>query len=522
MSDRTMNRRHFVQVGAGASLAALAGVRCWSARRRPNILFIMSDDHACQAVGCYNSRINRTPNIDRIAAEGVRFSNSFCTNAICAPGRATLLTGKYSHMNGQIDNKVTFDGSQPTFIKMLQAAGYETALVGKWHLKSNPTGFDYWNILPDQGHYYNPDFIEMGVQSRRMGYVTDLTTDFALGWLDQRKGDKPFCLLLHHKAPHRNWMPAPRHYTLNRNTRFPVPENFFDDYSGRSAAAREQEMEIARHMLLCYDLKIPLTPVELATPEGKSDQPIWRSSYERLTLEQRQGWNAAYQPIIDDFRSRSLKGRELALWKYQRYLEDYTATVAAVDENIGRVLDYLDTAGLRQDTLVIYPSDNGFFLGEHGWFDKRFMYEESLRTPLVIRYPRGIAPGRLCEEMALNIDLAPTFLDYAGVAIPEEIQGESLRPVLSGQPPTHWRQSFYYHYYEHPAVHMVKRHYGVRTPRWKLIHFYDDIDAWELYDLQKDPREMHNLYGDPACTSIIAELQAELQRLARHYKDPHS
>ena len=239
MSDHVMNRRHFVKLSAGA---ALAGVRCRSARRRPNILFIMSDDHACQAVSCYNSRINRTPNIDRIAAEGVRFSNSFCTNAICAPGRATLLTGTYSHMNGQIDNKVTFDGNQPTFIKILQAAGYETALVGKWHLKSDPTGFDYWNILPDQGHYYNPDFIEMGVKSRRKGYVTDLTTDIALGWLDQRKGDKPFCLLLHHKAPHRNWMPAPRHYPFNRNARFPVPENFFDDYSGRSAAAREQEM----------------------------------------------------------------------------------------------------------------------------------------------------------------------------------------------------------------------------------------------------------------------------------------
>ena len=520
MSEKSMNRRSFIQTGAAASLAALAGVRCQPARRRLNILFIMSDDHAAQAVSCYDGRINRTPNIDRIAGEGARFINSFCTNAICAPGRASLLTGKYSHINGQIDNNVTFDGGQPTFPKLLQATGYETALVGKWHLKSDPTGFDYWNIVPDQGHYYNPDFIEMGVQSRREGYATDLTTDFALEWLKQRQGEKPFCLLLHHKAPHRNWMPAPRHYTLYRNTRFPVPDNFFDDYAGRSAAAREQEMEIARHMLLCYDLKMPLTPEELAAPGGANDDRMWRDGYERMTPGQRRAWDAAYQPVIDDFRARKPEGGELALWKYQRYLEDYLATIAAVDENIGRVLDYLDAAGLSEDTLVVYTSDNGFFLGEHGWFDKRFMYEESLRTPLVMRYPRAIVPGRLPEEMVLNIDLAPTFLDYAGAAVPAEIQGASLRPLLAGRAPAGWRQSIYYHYYEHPGWHMVKKHYGVRTQRYKLIHFYDDIDAWEFYDLQEDPREIHNLYGDPASASIIAELKTELQRLRAYYREP--
>ena len=519
MTDHGMNRRRFIQLGSVASAAALAGVRCGRTRRRPNILFIMSDDHAWQAISSYDGRYNQTPHIDRIGREGVRFENSFCTNSICAPSRATLLTGQYSHRNGQIDNAQTFDGAQVTFPKLLQSAGYETALVGKWHLKSDPTGFDYWNVVPDQGHYYNPDFIEMGSPVRREGYATDLITTMALDWLTGRGGDRPFCLLLHHKAPHRNWLPAPRHLQLYRGVRFPVPDNYFDDYAGR-AAASQQEMEIARDLMLHYDLKIPLLPHEAATAAGKTDEAYWRSGFERMTPEQRAAWESAYAPVIADFRARQPQGRELALWKYQRYMEDYLATIAGVDENVGRVLDYLDATGQSQDTLVVYTSDNGFYLGEHGWFDKRFMYEESLRIPLLVRYPREIAPVVNRTGMVLNVDFAPTFLDYAGVEPPAAMQGASLRPILAGSRPGSWRDSIYYHYYEYPGVHSVKRHYGVRTRRYKLIHFYADIDAWELYDLEQDPHEMHNLYHEPALARIAGDLKAELQRLQEFYQDP--
>lgn len=519
MTQTSMHRRAFMQLSATAALAAAAGVNCHSNRRRPNILFIMSDDHAFQALSCYNGQLNETRQIDRIAQEGVRFEQSFCTNAICAPGRATLLTGKYSHMNGQIDNRVSFDGSQVTFPKLLQSSGYQTALIGKWHLKSDPTGFDYWNILPDQGSYYNPDFIEMGVQSRRSGYVTDLTTDYALEWLKARKPNQPFCLLLHHKAPHRNWMPPTRYLPLLHYRQFPVPDTFFDDYATRSDAARQQEMEISRHMMLQYDLKMPPLQENAQSAQGRRDQDYWRGDYERMTPEQRQAWDAGYQPVIEDFQARKPEGRELALWKYQRYMEDYIATVTAVDENVGRVLDYLDDAGLTEDTLIVYTSDNGFYLGEHGWFDKRFMYEESLRIPVLMRYPREIKSTVNGDDIVLNIDFAPTFLDYAGLQAPAGMQGQSLRSILSGHTPKDWRQSMYYHYYEYPGWHAVKRHYGVRTRRYKLIHFYHDIDAWELYDLRKDPHEMNNVYGDPIYQTVIPELRAELKRLQEFYQD---
>ncbi len=441
---------------------------------RPNIVFIMTDDHAAQAMSCYGSRINQTPNLDRIAKEGMRFENCFCTNSICAPSRAVILTGKYSHLNGVIDNRVRFDGSQQTFGKLLQRAGYETAMIGKWHLKSEPTGFDYWNILPGQGEYHDPEMIEMGEQRKYRGYVTDIITDKCIEWLKGRKTDRPFLLMYHHKAPHRHWQPDEKHADMYEGVDIPVPETFDDDWSTRSAAAKEQEMTIEHH-LVERDLK--------QEPPG------------------------------------GLAGEELKRWKYQRYMEDYLRCVASVDDNVGRFLDYLDEAGLAEDTVVVYTSDQGFYLGEHGWFDKRFMYEESLRMPLLVRYPKEIKAGSVNGDIVLNLDFAPTFLGFAGVAKPADMQGESIRGLLEGRTPGNWRESMYYHYYEYPGWHMVKRHYGVRTKRYKLIHFYYDIDAWELYDLEKDPHELNNVYESGAYADVVSELKAELRRLQKRYGD---
>ena len=484
--------------------------------KRPNILFIMSDDHAYQAISCYGSKINHTPNIDRLASEGMRFDQSFCTNSICAPSRATMLTGKYSHINGQVDNKVIFDGSQETFPKLLQQAGYETALIGKWHLKSDPTGFDYWNILPDQGDYYNPDFIEMGVRKNQLGYATDLITDFSLDWLAGRNRDHPFCLLLHHKAPHRNWLPDEKHLTMYDDVEIPLPETFDDDYHSRSDAARQQAMSITKDMNLAYDLKVP---AEGDDQTLKGLDLAFYNSMKKMTPEQRKAWDAVYEPKNEAFKKANLQGRELDHWKYQRYIKDYLRCIASVDDNIGRVLDYLEETGLVENTIVIYTSDQGFYLGEHGWFDKRFMYEESLRMPLIVRYPKEIKCGVVNKDMVLNLDFAPTFLDFAGVTIPPTIQGRSLRKILSGKTPRNWRESIYYHYYEYPGWHSVKRHYGIRTRRYKLIHFYYDIDAWEFYDLQNDPHELNNLYGDSAHHDVIEKLKVELDRLRTNYGD---
>lgn len=484
--------------------------------KRPNILFIMSDDHAYQALSSYGHRLNQTPNLDRLANEGMRFNRSFCTNSICAPSRAVLLTGKYSHVNGLVDNAVTFDGSQETFPKLLQQAGYQTAVIGKWHLKSDPTGFDYWNILVGQGAYYNPDFIEMGERQRRSGYATDLVTDLSLQWLDRRDPNKPFALLLHHKAPHRNWMPNLKYLSLYNDVDIPRPETFDDDYRTRSDAARQQEMTITKHMELVYDLKI--APVG---DEGslKGLDLNYYHDLQRMTPEQRQAWDAAYEPQNEAFKKANLQGKDLDHWKYQRYIKDYLRCVASVDENVGRVLDYLEKNALAENTIVVYTSDQGFYLGEHGWFDKRFMYEESLRMPLLVRYPREIKRGAVNDDMVLNLDFAPTFLDYAGVQIPPSMQGRSLRKVLSGKTPRDWRQAIYYHYYEYPGWHQVKRHYGIRTPRYKLMHFYYDLDAWEFYDLQTDPHELNNRYDDPAAQKIIHELKTQLQKLREQYGD---
>jgi len=466
---------------------------------RPNILFIFTDDHGAQAISAYGSKINETPNIDRLANEGLLFLNAFVTNSICAPSRAVILTGKYSHSNGQLTNVETFDGSQQTFPKLLQQAGYQTAMFGKWHLKSDPTGFDAWQVLIGQGPYYNPPIKSATGVTEHVGYTTDIITDLALDWLQSgRDAQKPFMLMYQHKAPHRRWDPGPDHLTMYDDVEIPEPETLFDDYAGRTAAATQQTMTIA-HDLTERDLK-------LVPPE-------------RLTAEQLEVWNAAYEPKNDAFRAADLQGDDLVRWKYQRYVKDYLRAVASVDDNIGRVLEHLEASGLAENTIVIYASDQGWYLGEHGWFDKRWMYEESLRMPLIVRWPGVTAPGSTSDAMVSNLDLAETFLDIAGVEIPSDMQGESLVPLLEGEAPSDWRQSFYYQYYEYPGPHDVARHYGVRTESHKLIYFYT-LDEWELYDLEKDPDELTSVYEDPAYASVRSELETELERLREYYAVP--
>ncbi len=513
--DAIMNTTLKLTKTIAACLGSLAvfGFFCSKQSTRPNIIFIMADDHAAQAISSYGSKINKTPNIDRLANDGLRFDNCFCTNSICAPSRAVILTGKHNHINGVIDNRVEFDGNQQTFPKLLQEAGYQTAMIGKWHLKSDPTGFGYWNILPGQGRYYNPDFIEMGERKRHTGYVTDIITDLCLNWLDQRDRGKPFFLMYHHKAPHRNWMRGPDHLTLYDDETIPEPENLFDDYATRSDAAREQEMTIADHMFPAYDLKLP------ADPADSTDQQYWLSEYGRMNQEQRNKWISAYEPKNKAFVDYPSQGQELTQFRYQRYIKDYLSCIASIDDNIGRLLDYLDASGLTENTIVVYTSDQGFFLGEHGWYDKRFMYDEALRMPFIVRYPKEIEPGSVSEALVQNLDFAPTFLDFARVKIPSGMQGKSLRPILRGNMPENWRTAAYYHYWEYPAWHMVKKHYGIRTMQFKLLHFYDDIDAWELYDMSNDPHEMNNVYNDPAYADVVNQLEKELSRLMAEYRD---
>jgi len=482
---------------------------------KPNIIFIMSDDHAMNAVSCYGNSVNQTPNIDRIANEGTRFSNSFCTNSICAPSRAVLLTGKYSHINRHINNSVSFDGTQQTFPKILQQNNYQTALIGKWHLKSEPTGFDYWNILPGQGSYYNPDFIEMGEKKRHEGYVTDLITDFTINWLNNRDTTKPFCLLMHHKAPHRTWMPSLDHINTFDNVEIPVPSTFFDDFKNRSTAAKNQKMSIWKDMYLGHDLKLTKA---LNSTEITGGLGTW--AFDRMNEKQRNIWNNNYREKNNEYHRNPPTGKDLAYWKYRRYMQDYLGTIESVDESVGEILDYLDHNGLADNTIIIYTSDQGFYLGEHGWFDKRFMYEESLKMPLLIRYPREIAKGVVSDEMVMNLDFAPTFLDYTGVPVPDDMQGESMRNLLKGETPDNWRNEIYYHYYEYPkGGHDVKRHYGIRTQNFKLIHYYYDIDEWELFDLENDPNELHSLYDQAEYEEIVSDLKEKLNELRKKYKD---
>ena len=458
--------------------------------RRPNILFIMSDDHASHAISAYGSRINQTPNIDRIAKEGIRFNNCFCTNSICTPSRATILTGTYNHVNNVTTLSSKLDGRLTTFPKLLQAEGYQTAIVGKWHLghggHADPTGFDYWNILPGQGLYHDPEMIDMGEKKVYPGYVTDIITDLSLDWLKERNPEQPFMLMTHHKAPHRPWDPDEKLMHLYQNTDIPEPETFHDDYSNRASAAKEAKMRVDRDMT-DRDLKYPV-------PEG-------------------------------------LTSAEEKQWKYQRYIKDYLRCVASIDNNVGRMLDYLDQEGLAENTIVVYTSDQGFFLGDHGWYDKRFMYEESLRMPFVMRYPREIEAGSINDDMILNLDFAQTFLDCTDVDQTDEMQGRSFRPLMNGKTIEDWRTSMYYRYWMHLAHHHVYAHYGLRTHDHKLIYYYADglgtpgsaddpkPPEWELFDLKKDPHEINSVYNNPDYSEIQAQLTSELYQLQSQFGD---
>ncbi len=481
---------------------------------KPNIVFIMSDDHAYQAISAYGYRLNNTPNIDRIAIEGAIFNRAFVTNSICAPSRAVMLTGKHSHINGKVDNIQPFNWNQDNFAKSLQKIGYQTALVGKIHLNGIPQGFDYANVLPGQGQYYNPDFIENGIKKKYHGYVTTITTEIALDWLNnKREKEKPFLLLYHQKAPHRTWMPESKYFDLFDEKVFEFPKNFFDDYKNRPAAALH-EMGIYKDLDIVYDLKMLDKEGEIQTKYRKAFQ----NQYNRMDSLQMLTWNNHYNPLITDFKLKDYQGKDLAKWKYNRYMKDYLSTIQSVDDGVGEILNYLEENGLSQNTIVIYTSDQGFYLGEHGWFDKRFMYEESFRTPLLIKYPQEIKAGTVINDLVQNLDFAPTFLDYAGADISSEIQGESFRKLVSGEKSV-WRDAIYYTYYEFPGEHHVKRHYGVRTDRYKLIHFYYDIDVWELYDLDKDPSEMNNVYGDSDYTEIQKNMHVRLQDIRQKYGD---
>ena len=479
-----------------------------------NILFIMCDDHSYQTISAYDQRYIETPNIDRIANEGVRFTNSFVANSISGHSRACMLTGKHSHANGFTNNHTRFDGTQLTFPKLLQKAGYETAVIGKWHLATDPTGFNYWDILIGQGEYYDPYFIRNGERIQREGYATNITTDVAINWLDSlRNPDKPFCLLLHHKAPHRTWMPDTCDLELFSDSNFPLPETFYDNYEGR-LAAQQQRMSIAKDMSIVYDLKMADRENELHSAYEGWGREMYR---QRMRPDVQAAWDRHYDPIITDFKARNLSGNELAEWKFQQYMRDYLRVITSVDRNVGIVLDYLEKEGLLDNTMIVYTSDQGFYMGEHGWFDKRFMYEESFRTPLLVRMPGG-KKGDIAQ-LVQNIDYGPTFLDLAGVEVPEEMHGESFLPLLKGKN-TKWRDALYYHFYEYPAEHDVKRHYGVRDSRYKLIHFYNDIDTWELYDLKNDPNELNNLYGKPGTDRITKRMMKKLTALQEQYNDP--
>jgi arylsulfatase A-like enzyme len=483
-------------------------------QKKPNILFIMSDDHAWQAISAYGGILSKyapTPNIDRIGAAGVRFNRCLVTNSISGPCRAVILTGKYSHLNGYLanDNQAPFDGSQQTFPKLLRKAGYKTAIIGKWHLESEPTGFDHWDILPGQGDYYNPDFLTTEGKHTEHGYVTELITAKSKAWIKEEiKSGKPFMLMMHHKAPHREWQPGPKELGLFRNTKFPEPETLFDDYSGRGDAERTQDMTISTTMRLSEDLKL-----------FRDSSLIRLTNLGRMDKDQRKDWDKIYDPVIRNFYTSELSGHDLTSFKYQRYLQDYLACIAAVDKSVGEMLDFLKENGLDRNTIVIYTSDQGFYLGEHGWFDKRFMFEESYKTALLMQWPGVIKAGSVNNDMVSNIDLPETFLEIAGVTVPADMQGRSMLAVAEGHTPADWRKEHFYHYYEYPGVHSVKRHYGISTDRYKLIHYYYDIDEWELFDLKADPSEMKNVYSDPDYSDVKARLHKRLNELIKEVRD---
>ena len=492
----------------------------------PNIIFIMSDDHAYQAISAYDNRLLATPNIDRIAEEGILFSNACVTNSICAPSRAVILTGKHSHINGKIDNRFPFDTTNITFPTLFQQAGYQTAMYGKLHFGNNPKGVDDFMILPGQGNYINPKFITPEGDTTITGYVTDIITDLTLDWLqEERDPDQPFMLAYLHKAPHRPWWPRPDKFAEFTKKTFPEPANLFDDYSNRGTAAKTAEMNLLQHMMYSHDSKIYPETVEemgdLAAPKVPEFNNSFYRPYNRANEEQK----AQYKPILDSINTvfktnwPKMTDEEKMRWKFQRYMQDYLACISSVDDNVGRLLDYLEESGLAENTIVVYTSDQGFYLGEHGWFDKRFVYDESFKTPLMVRWPGVIKPNSRNDEMVQNLDFAPTFLQAAGIDIPADMQGESLLPILKDEMDDWSREEVYYHYYEYPAVHQVKRHYAIVTKEYKLAHFYYDVDEWELYDRKNDPMEMNNVYDDPKYADVITDLKERLDALRVKYKD---
>lgn len=511
---RLNTRPDFSRLAWGAFTAVAALGVVWpsasaAASPRPNILFVLSDDHSVQTIGAYNHRLSDfcrqhqlTPNLDRLAEQGVVFQNSFCGNSICSPSRATILTGLHAHRNGVTHLNQGLRPGIWTFPQAFQAGGYQTALIGKWHLTNLPEGFDFYRILPGQGHYWQPDFEgPNGFKETVRGYVTDIITQKAIEFLKSRDGSKPFLLLVHHKAPHRWWEPPTRYYRLLDGVTVPEPATLFDDYAGRASAARRQRMEIGRDMSLAQDLKV--------LPRGNTPP--------RLTPEQAAAWRAVFEPRNDAFRQAGLQGRELTRWKYQEYMKDYLRCVKAVDDSVGELLDYLDRRGLATNTVVIYSSDQGFFNGEHGWFDKRFIYEESLRMPLILRWPGVVQPGTRIPHLVQNIDYAPTLAEIAGLPVPDSVQGVSLLPLLVGKSPSQWRRSIYYRYYD--PGHAVMPHYGLRTERYTLAHFLE-TDEWELFDLERDPEQLRSVHDHPEYVRTFQDLKSELTRLQHYYQDP--
>jgi arylsulfatase A-like enzyme len=486
----------------------------------------MSDDHAYQAISAYGSKLTKTPNIDRIADEGMLFTNASVTNSICAPSRATILTGKHTHINGKIDNLMPFDTTQVTFPQIFQKNGYQTAMFGKLHFGNNPKGADEYMILPGQGYYLNPDFSTPRGDTTIVGYVTDVITDVSLNWLKkERDAEKPFMMMYMHKAPHRPWWPKPEKFEEFSKKHFSEPATLFDDYKNRGTAAKTAEMNLLTHMMYSHDSKIR---PELLAKMGDKVTPVveefkngFYGPYGRATTEQKAKYDKVLDRINKDFEDNWVQktDEEKMRWKYQRYMQDYLACISSVDDNVGRVLDYLDESGLAENTIVVYTSDQGFYLGEHGWFDKRFIYNESFKTPLLVRWPNKVKAGSVEDEMVQNLDFAQTLLTAAGIKAPEDMQGESLLPLLLDEKDKWTRDAVYYHYYEYPSVHMVKRHYGLVSKEYKLIHFYYDVDEWELYDRKNDPNELNNVFKDPKYAEIVKGLKIKLKNLRVKYKD---
>lgn len=551
-----MDNKSLLSFAALSCIAATAQAqqKAAAATQRPNIVYIMCDDHAFQCISAYGSPISKlapTPNIDRIAERGMRFDRAFVENSLSTPSRACLMTGLYSNQNGQRQLGEGIDTTRTFFTEQLQQAGYQTAVVGKWHMGCDPKGFDYYHIYNDQGQYYNPQYRGTDTDGKYIveeGYSTDLTTDHALSFIEHRDTSKPFCLLLHHKAPHRNWLANTKYFGMYDNVTFPMPETFYDDYETRGSAVRTQKMSVTKDMRWEQDFKVP-EMLDTANADSWDSYLSLMNEVNRMNPEQRIAWGKYYFPRNRRLLEARLTGKELDEWKYQNYIRDYMSVIKSVDESVGRVLDYLDSHGLTDNTIIVYTSDQGFYMGEHGWFDKRFMYEESLRTPLLIAYPGHIQPGTVCNKLVQNIDYAPTFLDLAGISKPKELPGRSLTPIFkAGDKVKGWRNSIYYHYYDYPTYHMVRKHDGVRTDRYKLIHFYGagGLDAVkenkyqrqpgtrehgcmtyltslgyfepkdsavnynELYDLQADPHELNNLYGKPGYEKITKQLQKQL------------